>query len=62
MKKQYDVEKIKQLYEKYGTLNGVAIRIGCASGTVKKILEENNVEIKKYVAPRWNFKKNLSGF
>jgi hypothetical protein len=61
MRKQYDVEKIKYLYEKYGTLKDVAIRIGCAPETAKKLLKENNIEIKKYIPPRFNFKERLSG-
>lgn len=56
-KKIYDVDKVVQLYEKYGTLSGVSMRTGYATGTVKKILQEQGVELKKYIPPRWNIKE-----
>lgn len=55
-KKTFDVDKILQLYEKYGTLNGVAMRTGYSPASIKKILLKNGVELKKYIPPRWNIK------
>lgn len=57
MSKNYDVDKVKYLYEKYGSLQGVSMRTGYAPGTVKKILQEQGIELKKYVPPRWNIKE-----
>ncbi|MBU3155155.1 hypothetical protein [Clostridium estertheticum] len=51
-KKVYDTEKILYLYEKYGTLTAVHMRLGYAPTTIKKILLENEVELKKYVPER----------
>lgn len=56
MGKVYDVDKILKLYKKYETVNAVALRTGYGAGTVKRILLENNVELKKYTPERWNFK------
>ena len=56
MKKIYDVAKILTLYKKYGNLNAVYLRTGTSPTAIKKILIENNVEIKKYVATRWSIK------
>lgn len=53
-RKIFDEAKVLRLYEKYGTVNGVAMRSCYSTGTVKKILLENGVELKKYIPPRWN--------
>jgi len=55
-KKVYDIEKVLYLYEKYGTLAAVHMRLGYASTTIKRILLENEVELKKYIPPRWDIK------
>ncbi|MCB2300447.1 hypothetical protein [Clostridium tagluense] len=53
-KKIYDVTKVLYLYEKYGTLTAVHMRLGYAPSSIKKILAENGVELKKYVPARWD--------
>ena len=57
-KKIYDTEKVVYLYEKYGSLTDVRMRLGYSPNIIKKILLENGVEIKKYVPKRWDI--NLS--
>ena len=54
MGKQYDIDNIIYLYEKYGTITAVAIRTGHANKTIKKILQENDVGLKPYIPPRFN--------
>lgn len=49
-----DINRAKELYEKYGTLARAALSLGCSSTTLKRILVANGVEIKPYVAKRWN--------
>lgn len=58
-KNVYDVDHVLKLYDKYGSMNAVALRTGYGAGTVKRILLENGVELKKYVPPRWDFKKKF---
>jgi len=58
-KKIYDIEKILYLYEKYGTLTAVHIRLGYAPESIKKILAENGVELKKYVPAGWDIKQRF---
>lgn len=58
-KKIFDVDKVLYLYEKYGTLAAVHMRLGYAPTTIKKILLENKVELKKYVPARWDIKQRL---
>ena len=58
-KKVYDVANILYLYEKYKTIADTAMRSGYSTGTVKKILVENGVELKKYIPPRWNIKRAI---
>jgi hypothetical protein len=53
-KKVYDVANVLYLYEKYKTITDTAMRSGYGKGTIKKILVENGVELKKYIPPRWN--------
>ena len=48
-KKIYDVEEVVRLYKKYGTVHAVTMRMSIGTKTVKKILEEQGIEIKKYV-------------
>ena len=40
-------DEVIRLYQKYGSLNGVAMRLSCSAPTVKKVLEEENVVINK---------------
>lgn len=56
-KKVFDVKRVLELYEKYGTITSTAMRSGYSTGKVKKILLENGVELKKYIPPRWNIKQ-----
>jgi len=58
-KKVYDTEKVVYLYKKYGSLTAVHMRLGYAPGTIKKILAENGVELKKYTAARWDIKNKI---
>lgn len=58
-KKIYDVEKVLYLYEKYGTLIAVHMRLGYAPGSIKRILAENGVELKKYVPVSWDIKQRF---
>ncbi|AGK97377.1 hypothetical protein [Clostridium pasteurianum] len=48
------IDRAKELYEKYGTLARAALSLGCSPTTLKRLLIENGVEIKPYVAKRWN--------
>jgi len=58
-KKIYDTEKILYLYKKYGTIQSVQMRLGYAPATIKKLLLENGVELKKHIPVRWDIKQNL---
>jgi len=58
-KKIFDEVKVLYLYEKYGTLQGVSMRLGYSTITIKRILSENGVELKKYKAARWDIKQRL---
>ncbi|MBZ9633044.1 hypothetical protein [Clostridium sp. FP1] len=58
-KKIYDTEKVLYLYEKYGTLTAVHMRLGYAPRSIKKILLENGVELKRYVPERWDIKQSF---
>jgi len=58
-KKIYDTEKVLYLYEKYGTLTAVHMRLGYAPPTIKKILLENGVELKKHIPVRWDIKNKI---
>lgn len=49
-----DINRAKELYEKYGTLTRAALSVGCSATTLKRLLIENGVEIKPYVPKRWN--------
>ena len=62
VKKVYDITEMKRLYKKYGTLRDVSMRMGCASCTVKKILIENGVTIKKYVPTTWDIKERFTQY
>jgi hypothetical protein len=57
-KKIFDTANVLYLYEKYGTFRGVAMRTGYSTITIKNILLENGVELKKYTPARWNIKQN----
>ena len=58
-KKVFDVAKVLYLYEKYGTLQGVAMRLGYSTITIKRILSENKVELKKHKVAGWNIKQRF---
>ena len=58
-KKIFDVDRVLYLYDKYKTLNGVTMRTGYASTTVKRILLENEVEIKRHIPTRWDIKQRF---
>ena len=58
-KKIYDIKKVLYFYEKYGTLAAVHMRLGYASCTIKKILQENGVVVKKYVPDRWDINQRF---
>ncbi|EDK35310.1 hypothetical protein [Clostridium kluyveri] len=51
--KAIDVNRAIELYNKYGSLNRAALSVDCAPTTLKNILIENGVEIKRHKAPRW---------
>lgn len=59
--KKYNVAKILYLYAKYGSLNAVRMRMNIAPSTIKEILIENNIEIKKPPVAIWNLKGRLNG-
>ena len=58
-KKVYDLDKILYLYKKYGTLQAVQMRLGYAPTTIKRLLLENGVELKKHVPVRWDIKQKF---
>jgi hypothetical protein len=51
-----DINRAKEFYEKYGSLNRAALSLDCSPKTLKKLLIENGVEIKIYIPERWNIK------
>ena len=58
-KKIYDVEEVVRLYKKYGTVHAVTMRMGIGAKIVKEILEEQKIEIKKYVPSRYDIKQRF---
>ncbi|MDD3224739.1 MAG: hypothetical protein PHX70_08600 [Clostridium sp.] len=50
-------QKIINLYEKYGTINQVVMRTGNAYPTIKKVLRENQIAIKPFPKPRYDYNK-----
>lgn len=60
MKSNIDVDKILNLYKKYGSVNAVIMRTGHGASTIKKILIENGVEIRKYKHQPWDYKRRLA--
>ncbi|AGK97975.1 hypothetical protein [Clostridium pasteurianum] len=51
-----DVNRAKQLYEKYGTLSRAALSLDCSPTHLKKVLVNAGVEINPYKAEKWNMK------
>lgn len=51
---EIDKDRVVQLYEKYGTMNDVAIRMSCTAIKVKGILVEKGIEIKQHDRSEWN--------
>lgn len=49
-----EVNRAIELYEKYGSLNRAALSLSCSPVTLKKLLIENGVEIKKYTPKHWD--------
>lgn len=55
-RKIIDVDRVLELYKKYGSVNAVIMRTGHGASTIKKILSQNGVEIKKHKPQHWDFK------
>ncbi|MDW7673202.1 MAG: hypothetical protein SCK28_01575 [Bacillota bacterium] len=59
VKPDINEQRAIELYEKYGSLNRAALSAGCSPGYLKKILLNNNIEIKKPKPYRININSRL---
>ena len=53
-RKIIDVHRAVELYDKYGSLNRAALSLDCSPTTLKKLLVNNGIELKKHKPHRWN--------
>lgn len=51
-----DTKMAIELYKQYGSVNKAAMKIGCCSKTLRKVLVANNMEINKPKSNRWGTK------
>ncbi len=52
--KVIDMDKAIYLYDKYRSINGAALRLGCSPTTLKKFLINNGIELKKSKPISWS--------
>lgn len=57
--KNIDAKRAMELYKQYGSVNKAAMKIGCCSKTLRKILVENDITINKPKSNRWVRSSNV---
>lgn len=51
-----DIDRAIYLYNKYKSLNRVALSLDCSPNTLKKVFINNGIELKKRNIPKWTMK------
>lgn len=55
-RKIIDLHRAIELYNKFGSLNRTALSLDCSPTTLKKLLIDNGIELKKYKPAKLNMK------